>query len=114
MYPDLWLTDEDNILPQLNEKINGRMHMKSEMRLHKDNGHRDDISGKHHGENSDEEVNTHILGFDVLMVSIGDTMDYHLVHPDYLAGQDYKLTQKPANYHRTTSNSSKKRTEEFN
>ena len=101
-------------MPKSNEKNNGRTHMKSEMRLHKDNGHCDDISGKHHGANPDREVNSPILRFDVLMVSIGDTMDYHLVHPDYLAGQDYKLTQKPANYHRTTSNSSKKRTEEFN
>ena len=36
MYPDLWLTGEDNVLPKSNEKNNGRMHMKSEMRLRKD------------------------------------------------------------------------------
>ena len=67
--------------------------MKSGMHMHKDNGHRDDISGKHHGANPDKEVNSHIFGSDVLMVSIGNTMDHHLVCPDYDADQDYKFTQ---------------------
>ena len=62
--------------------------MKSEMHLYKDNSNRNDISGKHHGAIPDKEVNSHILGSDVLIVFIGDTMDYHLVRPDYLAGQD--------------------------
>ena len=41
--------------------------MKSEMCLHKDNGHRDEISGKHHGANPDKEVNS--------LVSIGNERD---------------------------------------
>ena len=40
-------------------------------------------------------MNSHILGSDVLMVTIGDTMDFHLVRPNY-ANQDYKFTQRGA------------------
>ena len=37
-----------------------RTHLKSEMRLHKDNGHRDNISGKQRGGNVDKEMNSHV------------------------------------------------------
>ena len=47
------------------------------------------------------------------MVSIGDTMDYHLVRPDYDAGQDYKFSLKKTYRQRTTSNSSQKKIEKF-
>ena len=42
-----------------------------------------------------------------------NTMDHHLVRSDHDANQDYKFSQKEAYHHRTTSNSPKKRTEEF-
>ena len=61
-------------------------HLKSAIRFHKDNGHRDDITGK--------VVNAHILGSDVLMITIGDTAQYHLVRYNPSKGQDYKFTYK--------------------
>ena len=86
MYPDLWFQEDKESqsdakcnLKQKNpnkkkEKVNHMKHLKSAMRFHKDNGHCDDITGKYHGANPDKVVNAHILGSDVLMITIGDTM----------------------------------------
>ena len=73
----------------------------------------DDISGKHHGAKPDKEVNSHILGSDVLMISIGDEMDYHLIRPNYAAGQNYKFTQEHTYKNFTSTNSCKKRIEKL-
>ena len=87
MYPDLWL--EDDTIPSKPKK-NPLKHLVSEMRLHKDNGHRDDVTGKQKGGNVDKEVNSHSYGSDVLVVTIGDGMDFHLVSCDSSNGQNYK------------------------
>ena len=63
-----------------------------------------DIStGKHTGANPDKEVNSHIYGTDVLLVTFcdeGDGMDYHLIRashktdPETRQIQDYTMSQK--------------------
>ena len=106
IYPDLYLIDDitskkktkkrKTTSNESNSEMNRTSHLKSEMRLHKDNGHRDDISGKQKGGNVDKEMNSHIFGSDVLMVTIGDTMDFHLVRANSEKGQTYKFTQEKA------------------
>ena len=61
-------------------------HIKAEMRPHHDNGTRDIATGKHTGANPDKEVNSHIYGTDVLIVTYcadGDGMDYHLIRASH-------------------------------
>ena len=64
MYPDLFLINDTSYQTMSKkEKSNhekNRTHLKSEMRLHKDNGHRDNISGKQRGGNVDKEMNSHV------------------------------------------------------
>ena len=118
MYPDLHLIDDTSSAASKTKKKsklnkskskksisseNRTKHLRSEMRLHKDNGHQDDITGKHRGGNVDKEMNSHILGSDVMMVTIGDTMDFHLVRPNY-ANQNYKFTQKAAINNKKSTN----------
>jgi len=103
MYPDLHLIDDTSSSNSKTKKkskskkskskksisnVDRLKHLKSEMRFHKDNGHQDDVTGKHRGGNVDKEMNSHILGSDVLMVTIGDTMDFHLVCPNHAKRQN--------------------------
>ena len=70
-----------------------------EMRIHKDNGKQVlDANGqpKLTGIQTDTKLNSHIFGTPVLMLTIGDTMDYHLIRPDYSRGQDYTCTSGEA------------------
>ena len=78
------------------------VHIKAEMRPHHDNGTRDISTGKHTGANPDKEVNSHIYGTDVLLVTScadGDGMDYHLIRashkkdPETGEKQDYTMSQ---------------------
>jgi len=78
-------------------------HLAAEMRPHHDNGTRDMDTGAHVGANPDKEVNSHIYGSDVLMVTLGDTMEYHLIRPSNKPDphndnivQTYKMSQKCA------------------
>jgi len=64
------------------------------MRLHHDNGIWK--NGKLHGVNPNKEMNSHIYGSDVMMITIGDSMEYHLVYPNYSEGQDYTMSQAEA------------------
>jgi hypothetical protein len=65
-----------------------------EMRLHHDNAIWK--NGKLHGGNPNKEMNSHIYGSDVMMITIGDSMEYHLVYPNYSEGQDYTMSQAEA------------------
>ena len=47
------------------------------------------------------------------MISIGDEMDYHLIRPNYAAGQNYKFTQEHTYKNFTSTNSCKKRIEKL-
>ena len=52
-------------------------------------------------------MNSHILGSDVLMVTIGeDTMDFHLLRPNHAKHQNHKFTQKEACKNRNSTNPS--------
>ena len=82
-------------------------HLKSVMRFHKNNGHRDDTTGKNHGANPDKVVNAHILGSDILMITFGDMMQYHLVRCDPPKGQDYRFTQKNVDENKNCTNLAK-------
>ena len=53
--------------------------MKSEMRLHKDNGYKD--GEKQGGTGTDSTVNSHIFGTDVVIVTYGDSMNMHFIAP---------------------------------
>lgn len=103
-----------NKRPRPNNNKNGtqqnrskkKHHKKGDMRPHHDNGRRDIVSGAHVGANPDKEVNSHIYGTDVLMITIGDKMEYHLIRasnqsknswvrqPEKM--QDYTMSQDDA------------------
>ena len=64
--------------------------MKSEMRLHKDNGYKD--GEKQGGTGTDSTVNSHIFGTDVIIVTYGDSMNMHLIAPP--PGRTYRVSAK--------------------
>jgi hypothetical protein len=64
--------------------------MKSEMRLHKNNGYKD--GEKQGGTGTDSTVNSHIFGTDVVIVTYGDSMNMHLIAPP--PGRTYRVSSK--------------------
>jgi hypothetical protein len=66
------------------------------MGIHRDNGYLDIDNDSHMGGNHDREMNSHIVGTDVLTVNAGDDMVYQLIYPDKDDGQDYRFTQDQA------------------
>jgi len=71
-----------------------RHHKKGEMRPHHDNGRRDVDSGAHVGANPDKEVNSHIYGSCVLMVTFGDAMEYHLIRASNKSDNPWQKQEK--------------------
>ena len=72
--------------------------MKSEMRPHKDNGYKTE-SGTLKGNTSGDKQNSHIFGTEVIIVTLGDPMNYFLIPPP--SGNNYTASYKD---HDTTSN----------
>ncbi|KAL7455662.1 hypothetical protein ACHAWC_007198 [Mediolabrus comicus] len=66
------------------------------MGIHRDNGYLDIDNDSHMGGNHDREMNSHIVGTDVLTVNAGDDMVYQLIYPDKDDDQDYRFTQAQA------------------
>ena len=64
--------------------------LKSQMRLHKDNGYKD--GEKQGGTGTDSTVNSHIFGTDVIIVTYGDSMSMHLIAPP--PGKTYRVSSK--------------------
>ena len=71
-------------------------HLAAEMRPHHDNGTRGMDGEAHIGANPDKEVNSHIYGTDVMMVTFGPHgMQYHLIRPSYKADKDKNFIVPP-------------------
>ncbi|KAL9187540.1 hypothetical protein ACHAXT_001643 [Thalassiosira profunda] len=73
------------------------LSIKGEMRIHKDGGvQKLDPNGQPEMDttstSADRYFSSTILGSDVVMLTIGDTMDYHLIRPDPAKGQDHTMS----------------------
>ena len=65
--------------------------MESKMQLHKDNGYQKG-TGSLGGTTAPSDMNSHIFGTDVIVVTMGSAMEFHLVPPP--DGEDHRAPQK--------------------
>jgi hypothetical protein len=63
----------------------------STMRLHKDNGYQSE-DGDLAGTTAPSDTNSHIFGTDVMVVTLNDSMNFHLVPPP--SGSTHRATQQ--------------------